>query len=80
MFPAVSPAEVYARKAKKEPRAWFEDPLAIGSLLILCPPIGLSIVWRSKHYSSDARWALTIMTALTMCLTAAVMIAAIALS
>jgi hypothetical protein len=85
MFPAVHPHHAKHNQhlepthKKREPRQWFEDPLAIGSFLILCPPIGLAIVWRSKHYSSDARWALTVMTALTMCLSAAVMIAAIAL-
>jgi len=58
-------------------QAWWEDPIALGSLLILCPPIGLAAVWMSKRYSNDARWALTVMTALTMCLMSAVVIAAL---
>jgi hypothetical protein len=60
--------------------AWWEDPVALGSLLILVPPIGLAAVWSSKRYSNDARWALTVMTALTMCLVSAVVIAVLALS
>ena len=59
--------------------AWWEDPVALGSLLILVPPVGLAAVWSSKRYSSDARWALTVMTALTMCLMSAIIIAALAL-
>jgi hypothetical protein len=65
--------------AGKPPLAWWEDPVALGSLLILVPPIGLAAVWSSKRYSSDARWALTVMTALTMCLMSAVLIAALAM-
>jgi hypothetical protein len=61
--------------AVSPPGAWWEDPLALGSLLILVPPIGLAAVWSSKRYSSDARWALTVMTALTMCLMSAIVIA-----
>jgi hypothetical protein len=64
----------------KTPQAWWEDPVALGSLLILVPPVGLAAVWSSKRYSSDARWALTVMTALTMCLMTAVVIAALSMS
>ena len=39
--------------------------------------VGLAAVWMSKRYSNDARWALTVMTALTMCLMSAVVIAAL---
>ena len=66
--------------ATKTPAAWWEDPVALGSLLILVPPVGLAAVWSSKRYSSDARWALTVMTALTMCLMTAVVIAALSMS
>ena len=65
--------------ASQPVQAWWEDPVALGSLLILVPPIGLAAVWSSKRYSSDARWALTIMTALTMCLMTAVLIAMLAM-
>ena len=61
----------------KSPPQWWEDPIALGSLLILLPPVGLAAVWMSKRYSSDARWALTVMTALTMCLMSAIVIAAL---
>lgn len=71
--------KVAAAEASKAPIAWWEDPVALGSLLILVPPIGLAAVWSSKRYSSDARWALTVMTALTMCLMSAVLIAALAM-
>ncbi len=61
----------------KPPPQWWEDPIALGSLLILLPPVGLAAVWMSKRYSTDARWALTVMTALTMCLMSAIVIAAL---
>lgn len=57
------------------PRAWYEDPIALGTLLILVPPVGLAAVWSSKRYSSDARWALTVMTGLMMFLVTAVVCA-----
>jgi hypothetical protein len=59
--------------------AWYDDPVALGSLLIILPPIGLAALWSSKRYSHDARWALTIMTALTLCLGAAVTVTILAL-
>lgn len=64
---------------KKTEAAWWEDPIAIGSLLILAPPIGLAAVWSSRRYSSDARWALTIVTALMMCLASALLVAVVAI-
>jgi hypothetical protein len=93
LFPAVSADEVraankralYAAERAKllgkasSQGAWYEDPIALGSLLIVLPPIGLAALWSSKRYSSDARWALTVMTALTLCLGAAIAIAVIAL-
>ncbi|MBX3189097.1 MAG: hypothetical protein KF819_18895 [Labilithrix sp.] len=89
-FPAVAggllaarhPAAAQMMKQAKpaEPaRAWWEDPVALGSLLILLPPVGLAAVWSSKRYSNDARWALTVMTALMMCLVSAVVIAGLAM-
>ncbi len=80
MFAAQLPKKQQKASPKNDaPRAWWEDPVAIGSLLILLPPVGLAAVWRSRAYSSDARWALTVMTALTMCLVSAVVIAVLAL-
>lgn len=66
-----------AAAASRPPAAWWEDPVALGSLLLLVPPVGLAAVWSSKRYSSDARWALTVMTALMMCLVSAVVVAAL---
>jgi hypothetical protein len=93
LFAAISHEEVLAAKRRelyaaekakllgKAPpaQAWYEDPIALGTLLIIIPPIGLAALWSSKRYSSDARWALTIMTALVLCLGAAVTIAIVAL-
>jgi hypothetical protein len=56
-------------------RAWWEDPIALGTLLIVLPPVGLACVWGSKHYSNDARWALTVMSALLTCFAGAVVLA-----
>ncbi|MDB4943538.1 MAG: hypothetical protein JWP97_3072 [Labilithrix sp.] len=79
LMPVYQPAPRAAgpAMAPKPAAAWWEDPVALGSLLILVPPIGLAAVWSSKRYSSDARWALTVMTALTMCLVTAVAVAAL---
>lgn len=57
-------------------RQWWEDPVAIGSLLILCPPAGLAAIWSSRRYSNDARWALTVMTGLMLCLVTTIVIVA----
>jgi hypothetical protein len=90
MFPAVPPEETLAKKRadlvaherakllKKEQASalrWYEDPVALGTLLVVAPPIGLAALWSSRRYSSDARWALTIMTALTLCLVSAMVLA-----
>lgn len=76
MFPAVDPAQIHAKAhARVEGRAWWEDPVALGSLLIVAPPIGLACVWRSKHYSNDARWALTAMSVIVTCFVGAVALA-----
>ena len=73
-FPAHVPVSKAAPAASA---AWWENPVVLGSLLLLVPPIGLAAVWGTARYSRDARWALTIMTALTMCLTTAVAIVAL---
>lgn len=91
MFPAVVPQrvdlqarkrELYAQEKAKllappKSASWFEDPIALGTLLILVPPIGLAALWSSKRYSNDARWALTVMTALMMCVATAITVALI---
>ena len=74
-------AEEKAKVLGKAPpvQAWYEDPVALGTLLIVVPPIGLAALWSSRRYSNDARWALTVMTALVLCLGAAVTITVVAL-
>jgi len=77
-YHALRAADVVGPGARSRAGVWWEDPVAIGSLLILLPPLGLAAVWASKRYSNDARWALTVMTALMMCLVTAVAIALVA--
>src|SRR5690606_14194216 len=74
MMKAVDPhvLRMRAAVAPSASRAWWEDPIALGTLLILAPPIGLSCAWRSKHYSTDAKWALTVMSTLLTCFMGAV--------
>ncbi len=83
MIPAVDPdlvrRVVREQLAKDEPGGWWEGPVALGVLLLVMPPVGLAALWTSRRYSGDARWALTIMTALGMCLASAVAITALAL-
>lgn len=64
----LSPRHITNGDGRSRHMKWWEDPVALGSMLILLPPIGLAAVWASKRYSNDARWALTVMTALMMCL------------
>ena len=81
VMPAYIPPfpQMHAKQPRVAATAWYEDPIALGSLLILLPPIGLAALWSSKRYSNDARWALTIMTGLTMSLAAAVFVSALVL-
>lgn len=80
-LPAVDPRAIRASAREPAPPAfsWWEDPVAVGSILLFAPPIGLALLWTSRRYSTDARWALTVMTALTMCLTTSVLVAIILL-
>jgi hypothetical protein len=73
--PHVMRMKAEAIDARRSERAWWEDPIALGTLLILVPPIGLACVWGSKHYSTDARWALTVMSSLLTCFAGAVVLA-----
>lgn len=56
---------------------WWEDPVALGLLLVFAPPLGLTCAWTSKRYSTDARWALTLMTTLMTAIFGAVTLALI---
>lgn len=79
--PGAVPQHAWARPVRREgaaaipARAWWEDPVVVGSLLLLAPPVGLAALWSSRRYGSEARTALTIMTGLMMCLLTAVAIA-----
>lgn len=81
MMPAFNAAPIVSRHLTPRSgaiadRKWWDDPVAVGSLLILCPPVGLAAIWSSRRYSNDARWALTVMTGLMMCLLTTVVIVA----
>jgi hypothetical protein len=56
-------------------REWWEDPIVLGTMLLVAPPVGVACVWNSKHYSNDARWALTVMSTLMTCFAGAVVLA-----
>ena len=80
MFPRVDPEAIRAKA--ETPRAgamWWEDPIALGSLLVVVPPIGLACLWCSRRYSTDARWALTAMSALITCFAGAIVLALLVL-
>jgi hypothetical protein len=79
-FYAEAKARALAHAKGRAPApGWYEDPIALGTLLLLLPPVGLAALWSSKRYSNDARWALTVMTGLTLCVGAAVAVAVLAL-
>jgi hypothetical protein len=64
--------------ARREPRApWWDEPIVVGALLFLAPPIGLAALWASRHYGRDARWAMTAVTGLALCFVAAVAMVAV---
>lgn len=56
-------------------KVWWEAPAFVGAMLLLVPPVGVAILWTSRRYGTEARIALTIMTAVTMCLVSVVMMA-----
>jgi hypothetical protein len=72
-------AQAKQDRSVPRPGTWYEDPIALGTLLLLLPPVGLAALWSSKRYSNDARWALTVMTGLTLCVAAALAVAVLAL-
>lgn len=55
--------------------SWWEEPLAVGVLLLVAPPVGLAALWASQRYERDARVALTVMTAFSMCLLTVIAVA-----
>lgn len=62
-------AQVFAPMAP--PARGFEHPLAIGALLLVAPPIGLSLLWASRAYGREAKIALTGFSAMMVVLAAA---------
>jgi len=78
MMPAaVIPQQRAAPAASPKAAEWWEDPLALGLLLVFAPPVGLACAWTSRRYSSEARWALTVMTTLMTAIVGAVILALI---
>jgi hypothetical protein len=75
-FAAIAPHVLRMQaQAAPEERAWWEDPIALGTLLIVMPPLGLVCVWASNRYSNDARWALTMMSIILTCIAGAIALA-----
>jgi hypothetical protein len=56
-------------------RPWWDDPVTIGALLIVIPPIGFAALWASRHYGKEGRWAISGMMALMLSLLTAVVVA-----
>lgn len=56
-------------------RVGWDHPALVGLLLLVAPPVGVSVLWTSRRYGNEARIALTIMSGVTMFLAAAVAIA-----
>jgi hypothetical protein len=53
---------------------WWDDPIALGALLVAAPPVGLAALWASRHYTREARWAITSMMGLMLVLATALAI------
>ncbi len=54
---------------------WWDDPIMVGSLLVVLPPLGLTALWASRCFSREARVAITAMMGLLFSLFTAVVIA-----
>jgi hypothetical protein len=46
----------------------FEDPISVGILLAILPPIGFMMLWGSQRYSRDAKMAITALMTVFMVL------------
>lgn len=68
-------AQGSAHVASKPSLAGWDHPALVGLLLLVAPPVGVSVLWTSRRYGNEARLALTIMSGVTMFLAAAVVIA-----
>jgi hypothetical protein len=81
-------ADMLRRAPKPEPHGQpaprvgssLEDPISVGILLAVLPPIGFMMLWGSQRYSRDAKLAITaLMTVFMVLATAAVCTALIVL-
>jgi hypothetical protein len=70
---------VVAKSPPARPFRLTEDPLVVGLLLTLVPPLGFVLLWTSPRYSDEARRAVTMMMALILVLATLITSAAILL-
>ena len=56
-------------------RSLLAEPLVIGLLLALVPPVGMVLLWTNPRYEPQARWAISGVVALTMLCATAVLFA-----
>jgi hypothetical protein len=78
-----APRAAPAGRRPAEPRAlpaagaqpWWDDPVTIGALLVVMPPMGLAALWASRHYGKEARLAISAMMGLMLSLVAAFAVA-----
>ncbi len=74
---AVSPSSPPPANDASEATAttFVETPVVVGLLLLLAPPVGLSVLWLSSAYKRDAKIALSVLSTITFLASCAVAIA-----
>ena len=72
---AVSPSSPPPANDAAVPVSFVERPIVVGLLLLLAPPVGLSVLWLSSAYKRDAKIALSVLSTITFLATCAVAIA-----
>jgi hypothetical protein len=70
-----SPAPDLAGGVLPGARPWWDDPIAIGGLLVVVPPVGLAALWASRCFSREGRLAITAMMGLMLSLLTALAVA-----
>jgi hypothetical protein len=55
----------------------FEDPMVLGMLMLVVPPLAVTMVWSSSRFPRAAQIALTVYGALTTLVGGAVIVAAL---
>ena len=63
--------------AVRQPEASLATPVAIGLLLLLVPPLAVTLVWTTPRFDPTARMALTLFGGLVTMLMALVAVAAL---